>query len=81
MLDVLGEHDFEVASPEDEHPVQALAPNRADESLGDGVGPRRPDGRLDDPAALCGEDRVEGRGELGVSVPDKERGWRGLPGE
>jgi hypothetical protein len=26
VLDVVGEHDFEVARSEDEHPVQALAP-------------------------------------------------------
>ena len=38
----------------------------------DGVRPRRPDRGLDDPDALGGEDGVEGRGELGVSVTDEE---------
>jgi len=29
MLDVLGEHGFEVTAVEDEHPVEALAPDGA----------------------------------------------------
>ena len=55
-LDVLTEHRCQVATSEHEHPVQALAPDRADESLGGGVDPWRPDRRLDDPDALGGED-------------------------
>ena len=39
MLDVLGEDRFEVSGPEDEHPVEALAPDGADHALADGVGP------------------------------------------
>ncbi len=42
------------------------------ESLGDGVRPWRPDRSLDDPDALCGQDRVEGSAELCVSVTDEE---------
>jgi hypothetical protein len=57
-----------VTLPEDEHPVEALAPDGAHESLGDGVRPRCPDRDLDDPDPLCGEDGVEGGDELRVSV-------------
>lgn len=70
VLSVLAEHGFEVAPSEDEHPVQALASDGAQKSLGDGVRPRRPDRGLDDPDALSGEDGGEGSGELGVSVTD-----------
>ena len=37
VLDVLGEHGFEMAASEDEHPVEALAPQGADHALADGV--------------------------------------------
>ncbi len=39
VLDVLGEHRLEVTSSEDEHLVEAFAPDGPDESLRDGVGP------------------------------------------
>ena len=42
VLDVLGEHGFEVAPSEDEHPVEALAPDGADESLGRWRSPAAP---------------------------------------
>jgi len=38
LLDVLGEHGFEVAAAEDEHPVEAFASDGADCALADGVG-------------------------------------------
>ncbi len=38
VLDVLGEHDLEVAPFEDEHPLQALGPDGADESLDGAIG-------------------------------------------
>ena len=37
MLDVLGKDSFEVTATEDEHPVEALAPDGADHALTDGV--------------------------------------------
>ncbi len=46
VLDLLGEDGFEVAAAEDEHPVEALAPDGADHALADGVRPGRPDGAL-----------------------------------
>jgi len=39
MLDVLGEHGLKVVAAEDEHPVEAFAPDGADDALTDGVGP------------------------------------------
>jgi hypothetical protein len=39
VLDVIGEHGFEMAAAEDERPVEALAPEGADHALTDGVGP------------------------------------------
>ena len=35
---------LEVPTAQDEHPVQALGPDRADPTLGEGVGLRCPDG-------------------------------------
>ena len=81
VLDVLAEYGFEVTPSEDEHAVEAFSSRGAYESLGDGVRPWRPDRGLDDPDALCGEDGVEGSGELGVSVPDEELDCVRLLGE
>jgi hypothetical protein len=72
VLDVLAERGFEVKPPEDEHPIEALAPDCAHESLGDDVRPPYPDRDIDDPDRLCGEDGVEGGDELRVSVTDQE---------
>ena len=56
MLDVDSKHVFEVAPSEDEHPVQALAPDGVDESLGEDVSPRRPD-RVDHVPRRCRENQ------------------------
>ena len=56
VLDVLGEHGFEMAASEDDHPVEALAPDGADHALTEGVRPRGPDRSSDDPDAVGGED-------------------------
>jgi hypothetical protein len=81
VLDVLSEHPLKVTPSEDEHAVEALSPDGTHEPLGDRVRPRRPDRSLDDPDSICGEDGVEGRGELGVSVTDEELDRRRLLGE
>ena len=39
VLDVLREHVLQVTSSEDEHPVEALAPQGAVHALTDGIGP------------------------------------------
>jgi len=81
MLDALGEHGFEVTAVEDEHAVEALAPDGADDALADGVGPGCSDGGGDDSGALRGEDGVEGGGELGVAIADEELDGVRLGGE
>ncbi|MDA8314266.1 MAG: hypothetical protein M0010_03705 [Actinomycetota bacterium] len=72
MPDVLGKHGLKVAAAEDEHPVEALAPHGAHDTLADGVRPRCPDRGFDDPGALGGEDGIEGGGELDVAIADEE---------
>nr|WP_222849141.1 hypothetical protein [Trebonia kvetii] len=72
VLDILGQHLPQVLLAEDEHVVQALAAQRPYEPFREGVRPRRPDGRLDHPHAVAGEDVVECRGELAVPVADQE---------
>jgi hypothetical protein len=72
MLDVELDHLLQVSPTEDEHPVQALRPDRAGPPLGEGVGLRCPDGRRDDLGPVGAEDLVEARGVLGVPVPDQE---------
>ena len=72
MVDVLSEDGFELTSVEDQHPVETLAADGADEALGKGVGPRGSDRRADDPDAHRTEDLVEAGRELGVSVPHQE---------
>src|SRR6266540_6301761 len=66
------EDHFQVTSTEQQHPVQALCPDRANPPLCEGVRSGSPNRGLEDPHALASEDLVEGAGELGVPVPDKE---------
>jgi len=56
VLDVLVDDGFEVASAEDEHPVQTFTPDGLDEAFGECVGPWSPDRSADGPNALGGED-------------------------
>jgi hypothetical protein len=57
---------------EDQHVVQALAAQRANEPLREFVRPRRADRRPDHPRAVPGKDFIERRGELAVPVADQE---------
>ena len=52
MLDVLDEDGFELAPVEDKDPVEALAADRADEPLREGVRSWRSDRCSDDPNPL-----------------------------
>ncbi len=61
-----------MTAAEDEHPVEALAPDGADHALTDGVSPGCSDGGGDDSGAVGGEDGVEGGDELGVAIADEE---------
>jgi hypothetical protein len=40
VFDVFAEHGFKMTSSEDEHPIEALSPDGAHESLGNGLGVR-----------------------------------------
>jgi hypothetical protein len=57
--DVLGEHPFQVTTPEDEDPVQALSPYGPNEALRMRIGARRSHRGLDDLDSLRGEHCVE----------------------
>ena len=70
VLDVLLQHDRQVAWSGDQQVVEAFAAQRADEALGDRVRPRCPDWGADD--ADVGEHGVDGVGELGIAVADQE---------
>ena len=57
---------LELAATEDQHPVEALTPYRADKSLGEGVGLRGLHRCSDDRDALASKDLIERVGELAV---------------
>jgi hypothetical protein len=68
---VFGQHVFEVVAVEDQYPVERLAAEGADPSLGDRVRPGRLHRCAEDADALAGEHGIKDAGELGVAVPDK----------
>jgi hypothetical protein len=74
MVGVLAEHPLEVPATEDQQPIQALTPDRADLAFGDRVRARRPDRRPDHAHAFGSEHVVERARELGVSIADQHRG-------
>jgi hypothetical protein len=69
---VFGQHRGRVPLVDDQDPVQQLAAQAANEPFGDGVGPRRPNGRQHDPHAGRGEHSVENAAELAVVVAQQE---------
>ena len=70
--DVLDQDSFEVPAAEDQPPIKSLTADGADEALGEGVGPGRPNWRANDADAVSSEDLVEARRELGLSVTDQD---------
>ena len=70
--DEFAEHRFDMGTKEDQHPVETLAADGADEPFGERVRTRRSNGRPDGPDAVGPEYLVETGGELGVPVPDQE---------
>lgn len=66
------DHRLEMTAVDDQHSIQALVSDGADEPLGEWVGTRSTDRCADDPDALGVEGLVEGGCELGVPVPDQE---------
>ncbi len=63
---------FELATAEDEQPVEALSTDAADPALGVGVRVRRLDGCADHRDPLSSEDVIEAAAELGVAIVDEE---------
>jgi hypothetical protein len=57
---------------ENQHAVQELAAQRADQALADRVHPRRPDRAAQDPGAGGLEDGVERAGEVRSAAADEE---------
>src|SRR6266516_1229481 len=72
MGGVNAEHVLELAAVDDQDPVEALAPERADPALGVGVGVWRSDRRADDRHAFAAEDLVEAAADLAVAVVEEE---------
>ena len=72
VLDVLAQHDLEVAWSRDQQVVETFPAQGADEPFRDRVRPRRPDRGADDPDVGTGEHGIERGGELAVSVADQE---------
>jgi len=69
---VFSQDGAQMALPEDQHAVQELPAQGADEALADRVHPRRLDGRAHDPGAGGLEDGVEGAGDVRSAVADEE---------
>jgi len=68
MVEVDAEDRLEMATVEDQQPVETLGSNGANKALGDRVRLRRSHRRLHDPYALAAEDLVEGAAVLAVAV-------------
>jgi hypothetical protein len=75
VADVGREHSFEVASVDDQDPVEALAAYGADPPFGERVGAGRPSRCADDRDAVGAEHLVEPGCELAVAVVEQEPGW------
>ena len=75
VADVGREHSFEVASVDDQDPVEALAAYGADPPFGERVGAGCPYRCADDPDAVGAEHLVEPSCELAVAVVDQGPDW------
>src|ERR1035437_3253116 len=69
---VFGQHVDELPLVEDQHPVQALSPDRADPPLGIGVALRSSRWAAQHLDTCVSEDGIEARGELRVAITDQE---------
>ena len=71
-MDVDAEDVLELATADDQQPVEALAADAADPALHVSVRIRRPDRCADDLDLRARNERVERTWELGVAVVDRE---------
>jgi hypothetical protein len=72
VLDELGEHALKMVLIFDEQSVETFSSRAVNESLGERVGARRANWRLDDPGANRGDHLIEGPDGLGSSISDQE---------
>ncbi len=80
VVDVDAQDPLELARADDQDPVEAPAPDGANQALGVGVRLGRPYRRLDDHDRLTAEDLLQRTAELGVAIVDQKarrRGWLG----
>ena len=75
IADILGQHLLQMALIEDEHVVQALAPDRSYPALGDGVGPRRSERRASLGHTEITHPPIEG-GAIATITVMNEKAWR-----
>jgi hypothetical protein len=75
MPDVGAHHLLQVAAADDQKPIEALAAQAADPTLGVGLRPWRPHRRPDHAKAVGAEHLVEAARELAVAVTDEEAYW------
>jgi hypothetical protein len=69
---VLAEYQSNVAFAEDQNPVQELAADGSDDAFADGVHPRGPRQRCDDPQPFSYEHLTERGGEEGTAIMDNK---------
>jgi hypothetical protein len=69
---VLPKDPLEMATTENECPIEALCSDRPHPAFRVGIGSRRSDRRLDDSDALRSKYLVEAGRELGVPIPNEE---------
>jgi hypothetical protein len=69
---VFGQHGAQMGLPEDQHAVQELTAQGADEALADCIHARSLDGGAHDPGAVGLEDGVERGGEVRSAIADQE---------
>jgi hypothetical protein len=72
VVDVDAQHAFEVATVEDQEPVEALGAHGSDEAFGDRVRLGRSHRRLHDLDLLAAEEFVERAAVFAVSVADQK---------
>ena len=74
MLEPLGKNALEMATVEDQDPVQALAPGRTNLALDVGIGLGRCNRRPDHLDAFRAKDKIRCATVLGVVIVDQEPG-------
>ena len=72
MVDVDAEYLLELSPADDQDPVEAVAPDGADPTLGERISFRSPEYPADDLDVFASEDFIEDVVELAVAIVDQE---------